>query len=88
MRSRINRLVFFEILFFAIYLIICSIPEYTLEKHLKFLLILSFLSLSIIFSLATIIYMSMRREIIYTKIAIACIPIMYLLAIFISVKIR
>jgi len=88
MGSRVNRLVFFEILFFVIYLIICYIPEYTLERHIKFFLIISFFSLSIIFSLTTIIYMLMRRKIIYTKIIIACIPIVYLLAIFIWVKIR
>jgi|GEM_PF-6536208 len=84
MGSRINKLVFFEIIFFIVYSIICSIPEYYLERHLRTLLIFSSFSLSLVFSAIAIIYMLMKREIFYPKIIIACFPIIYLLAIFVS----
>jgi hypothetical protein len=88
MGSRVNQLVFFEIFFFIIYLVICSIPGYVLERHLKVLLIFSSLSFSIIFSAIAIIFMLIKREIFYVRTIIACVPILYLLAIFTWVKIQ
>lgn len=87
MGSRINKLVFFEIVFFIIYAIICFASEYFFERHLRTLLIFSSFSLSLVFSAIAIIYMLMKREIFYSNIIIASFPIIYLLAIFIKVYI-
>ena len=87
MGLRINKLVFFEIVFFIVYAILCFIPEYTLERQLRTLLIFSSFSLSLVFSVIAIIYMLMKREIFYPKIILVCFPIIYLLAIFVRVYI-
>lgn len=84
MGSRVNRFVFFEIFFFIFYMVVCFIPEYIVGRKLKGLLVFSSLSLSIIFSLIVIIYMLMKRKIIYKKIVIASVPIIYLIAQIIS----
>jgi len=79
-----DKFIFFTIILFIIYLSVVYIPEYTIGRRLKAILIYGLLFLSFIISIAGLINMVHNRRINYFKLLILFIPFIYMIILVFS----
>jgi uncharacterized membrane protein YhaH (DUF805 family) len=79
-----DRFIYFSLILFIVYIVIAFIPEYTVGRRLKAILIYGTLFLSIIISFIGILNMIYNRRINYLKLLLLCFPFIYILILVIS----